>query len=121
MHYDERNREILDDTPVSLPIGFRRPPTLQETIRALVRTEVSKRAANEGLETFEEADDFNVGDDYDPTSPWELDYDQESEPLARSSAPAATEERPVDKAKADGPIGGEGNPAPATKPPGAQV
>lgn len=77
MRFDENGHEVLDPTPVAIPVGFRRPPSLQEMIRQYVRRELSQQAAAEGHETFEEADDFDVGDDYDPRSPWELDFDQE--------------------------------------------
>lgn len=77
---DERGHEILDPTPIALPLGLKRPPTLQETIKQLIRTEMSRKAAQEGQETFEEADDLEVGEDFDPTSPWELNFDQEIAP-----------------------------------------
>lgn len=72
---DERGREILDPTPVSLPIGYQKPPTLQETIRQLMRAEDFRRALDRAdRETFEEAEDFDVGDDADFSSPWEEQF-----------------------------------------------
>lgn len=73
-----RRYEELDSRPVEMPIGFNRPPTLQEQIRRLIRTEMSMQAASQGQESWEEADDFNVGDDYDPTSPYELNFDHDA-------------------------------------------
>lgn len=70
-----RGHEIPDPIPVEVPIQWRRPPTLQEQIKAFVRRELSMQAAEEGHETFEEADDFDVGDDFDPSSPYEEIYD----------------------------------------------
>lgn len=72
---NEHGQEILDPKPMEIPVGFTRPPTLQEQIQRFVRIEASRLAAKEGLETFEEADDFAVGDDYDPSSPYELEFD----------------------------------------------
>lgn len=69
--------EPVDSKPMAIPVGFQRPPTLQEQVARLVRTEVSRRAAEQGLETFEEADDFEVGDDFEPNSPHELVFDPE--------------------------------------------
>lgn len=69
--------EELDTRPVARPVGWRAPEPLAEMVRRLVRTELSQQAAQLGAETFEEADDFDVGDDYDPVSPWELSVDQE--------------------------------------------
>lgn len=90
---DENGHEVLDDTPVALPIGFKRPPSINDTIRQLVRNELSRAAQQQGAESFEEADDFDVGDDYDPTSPWELTFDQE---LALANPPKMAEQRPID-------------------------
>lgn len=71
-------REYPDPTPVAPPIGFIKQPTMAETMRAMIQSQELRRAAAEsGQETFEEADDFNVGDDYDPTSP----YEEQFEPL----------------------------------------
>lgn len=74
---NEKGHEVLDSTPLARTVGFRPPPTLAETIKRLVHGELSRRAAEVGDETFEEADDFEIGDDYDPRSPWELAADQE--------------------------------------------
>lgn len=75
---NEKGHETLDDTPLAIPVGFRQPESLSDTIKRLVRTELSNTARASGAETFEESDDFNVGDDFDPSSPWELKADQES-------------------------------------------
>lgn len=73
---DELGREVLDPTPVAIPVGFQKPESLAETIRRLVRTEEFRRAVErQGMETFEEADDFEVGEDYDPSSPYETQFD----------------------------------------------
>lgn len=68
-----------DPTPVEVPLGFKRPPSIQEMIRSYVRTALSERAAAEGRETFEEAMDFEVDDDPDvgPLSGYELTEMQE--------------------------------------------
>lgn len=64
---NERGQEVLDPTPMAIPVGFERPLTLQEQIRRLMRVEYDRMRAVSGddLETPEEADDFDVGDDYD--------------------------------------------------------
>lgn len=68
-------KEIMNSVPMEMPIGFRRPLTMAEQIAQATRHEVSMWAAARGAETFEEADDFDVDDDVDPTSPWELEFD----------------------------------------------
>lgn len=75
MPLNEKGEEVLDPTPVAKPLGWRAPYTIQEQIQRFVRDELSRRAAQDGFETFEEAEDFNVGDDYDPRSPHEIDED----------------------------------------------
>lgn len=75
--FNERGEELMDSRPLDIPIGFKRPETLAETIQRMVRNEASRVAAANDMETFEEADDFDVGDDYDPSSPWELEFDPE--------------------------------------------
>lgn len=70
--YDELGREIADQRPVELPLGVRRPPSMAEMIQAAVRREMSAAAAARGQETFEEADDFEVDEDPDPLSPYEI-------------------------------------------------
>lgn len=69
--------ETPDPRPISLPIGMERPETLQEKMRRLIRDEVvNSRLAEAGMETFEEADDFNIPDDpIDPATPYEENFD----------------------------------------------
>lgn len=77
MAYNEKGEEILDQTPVELPLNFKRPQTLQERIADITRLELmSLDAAKRGEESFEEADDFDVPDDVPlPGTPWEEDFD----------------------------------------------
>lgn len=73
---NDQGHEVPDPTPIAIPAGISRPPTLQETIQKFIRNDAIQRAlAAEGLETFEEADDFEVGEDYEPSSPYELVFD----------------------------------------------
>lgn len=71
---DANGWEIPDSQPLEIPAGFRKPETLQDQIRRLIRS-ASEEAKNSGLETFEEAEDFNVDDDFDPTTPYEVFFD----------------------------------------------
>lgn len=73
--YDEKGREILDPTPAALPVHWKKPPSLHDQIRKFIKSEVHAQALGAmDLETFEEANDFDVGDDYDPQSPWEEQF-----------------------------------------------
>lgn len=82
--YDDNGSEIMDPTPISPPIGYKKSPTIAEQMRLMIRGErLREEAEAAGYETFEEADDFDVGDDFDPRSP----YEEVFEPL-----PVPTEE-----------------------------
>jgi len=75
--YNEKGEEILDQTPVALPVHFKRPPSIQDTIKRLVGDSEVRRALREAhVETFEEADDFNVEDEMDFHSPYEENFDK---------------------------------------------
>ncbi len=73
--FDKWGREIPDPTPMSLPVGFKIPETLDEQIQRLVRNQVSRNADEKGFETFDEAEDFDVDDEIDPNSPFEMEFD----------------------------------------------
>lgn len=73
---DENGWEQLDTTPVSIPAGFKKPETMEERIERIVRYKLSRDAHEQGLETFEESEDFNVDDDsFDPSTPYETFFD----------------------------------------------
>lgn len=115
---DELGREIGDPTPLAIPIKHRREETQDERIKRLVRSErLAQEAANAGFETFEEADDFDVGDDFDPTSPYEEVFDPRPTPPspAPSNPAGPTTVKPGSAVvpPADGPVT---PPQPAVKP-----
>jgi len=73
---DKHGHEIPDPTPMAPPVGFMERPSMVDIIRNMVRSEALRQAAEQsGSETFEDADDFEVGDDYDPSSPYEDQFD----------------------------------------------
>lgn len=72
-----RYKEVVDERPMAMPVQFRAPPTLQEQVQALMRSEQLKAWANHnGFDTLEEAEDFDIGDGDDWSSPYELEYDE---------------------------------------------
>lgn len=76
MAYDKENRvEILDKTPVAIPVGYKKPEPLHDILNRLVSQKFSQLLLDSETETFEEADDFDCDDDFDPYSPWEEIYD----------------------------------------------
>lgn len=66
-------KESPDPTPVALATQLRRPPTLQEQIQRYV-VAANRLALQQGAESFEEADDFEV-DEFDPQTPYEMVFD----------------------------------------------
>lgn len=70
----KNERETLDPTPVEMPLGMHRPLSIQETIAKYIQT-ANYVAQMSGAETFEEAEDFDVDDEMDPSSPWEREFD----------------------------------------------
>lgn len=61
--YDKQGREILDDTPVEVPVRFQNRPltTVEEAMRAL--SLASMIAQRDGHESFEESLDFGEDED----------------------------------------------------------
>lgn len=110
MMLDENGLESLDPTPMQIPAGIRRPRSIQEKVKDMVRYELSRVAGQEGHETWEEADDFVVGDEPELMSPYQLSDEQEQQ------VGDFIEERPVEK-PAEKKTAPEGEKNPPSKPP----
>lgn len=112
---NEDGHEIPDPTPVAPPIGYKKQPSLAEQIRQAIASERLKEAAEAaGLETFEEANDFDVGEDYDPSSP----YEEQFEPVV--PAPASKVVEVAESKVVEGLSSAEGGSSPqVTEPPSA--
>ena len=93
-----RSAEVLDKTPMEIPIDVR-PPSIREEMRQYIRTVISQNAEEVGVGTFEEEDDFDIPDEFDPISPYEIqemieeEY-IESNPIQRSSTESNNETPP---------------------------
>lgn len=75
-HLTKDGREIPDPTPMDPPVGYIKQPSISDRIREMIRSEKLRAEAEQaGQETFEEADDFDVGDDFDPTVMFEDVFD----------------------------------------------
>lgn len=92
---DERGREILCQTPLAYPVAFQRPEPLHLRIRRMVMQSLMEQAQSDEVETFEEADDFDVDDEpvgFDGPTPYEEHFDH----LQPEPAPApVVEPEPV--------------------------
>jgi len=101
MRFNDKGQEVPDPIPVAVPHNWARPLSLAEQIQRFVRTELSARAAQTEQETFEEADDFDVDEDPDPLSQYEIPEaavewpggvkDEDATPIAPPSEKSPTE------------------------------
>lgn len=79
-----KRRSSLDKTPVAKAVDFERPMSLEEkylrsvaTDRQTIASVMSELARSQGLETLEEAEDFDVPEDDMPVSQHELVWDED--------------------------------------------
>jgi len=73
-YLDEHGREKPNPVPLQPAVGYKRQPTIAEQMRMMIR-QASVEAAMAGAESEEEANDFDVGEDMEPHSPWENDFE----------------------------------------------
>lgn len=74
LRHNENGEEILDPIPMQPPLGYKRTLSLSEQIAQQVRLHNLALQDDAIDETDEEADDFEVGDDFEPLSPHENDH-----------------------------------------------
>lgn len=71
----DKGEEKLDPTPMAIPVGFERPLTMEQQVARMMRSQYEMQAKIRdmtGVETPEEADDFDIEDDpVDMTTPYE--------------------------------------------------
>lgn len=74
---NEFGQEMPDPVPMAVPVGYNQSPTLADMIKRMVRNQLLAQAANaEDIDTFEEAEDFEIEDDpLDPHTPYEAVFD----------------------------------------------
>lgn len=76
LKFDSAGLELVDGRPMEPPLGYEPSVSLHEQIAMAVRNHAVQEAIKAaGGETFEEAEDFDVGDDFDPTSPYEAYFE----------------------------------------------
>lgn len=110
--FDSRGREIPDPTPVKAPFNFDRPLSITEQIKRMVRQELSARAADLDLETFEESEDFECDEDDpdDVLSQYEIFDMQPETPGGAPDVDADPPPQPASKqTRGDGPKGSAGD------------
>lgn len=77
---DSQGREIPDPTPMAPPVGYKKQESLFDIVREQIRQQLRIAAEEAAVETEEDADDFDIGDDYDPEAPTEYDFDHIGDP-----------------------------------------
>lgn len=71
-----RGHEVPDPTIVEPPLGYIHQPDLMEQMRRMIVHQMSAVAAENELETFADAEDFDIDEDpVDYQSPWEQYFD----------------------------------------------
>lgn len=97
--YNVKGQEVPDGTRNEVALTFRRPRDIHEMIQDALRGERMANAAHmQGLESFEEANDFDVDEEPDPLSPYELRemhdelYDSDRRALAAERRKNGTKE-----------------------------
>lgn len=75
---DEFGREVLDQTPIAIPVPFTRPEPLHLRIRRMVEQYHQEMKEKDQYETFADGDDFDVEDGApsweDSPSSYEVDF-----------------------------------------------
>lgn len=77
--------QTMDDTPIEIPVAIG-PETWEDRFRRAIRAEIYQ-AQQQGFETFEDADDFDVPDDDEFVSPYQLTEMQEEAPRHAEAKP----------------------------------
>lgn len=93
----ENRGDPVDPVPVEAPLGYGAAEPLESIIRRYIRSEYSLHAQQQGEESFDEANDFDI-DDEEPEwqSPYEMQEMQEENFLDdQAAAQAPGEEQPT--------------------------
>lgn len=92
IQFDELGREIPDPRPLAVAPGTCQPESIQSMLERLVRNHLSRQAVDEGNESFDEANDFEVDDEDfdDPLTKYEemgLEVVESEDPPGSSGEP----------------------------------
>lgn len=82
----EDGKEILDQTPVSLPVSFQRPEPMHIRLRRMILQEIAMQHPEH--ETFEDACDFNVDDGYPSLEDFKSDSERRADEFMDREAAA---------------------------------
>jgi len=94
-YLDKGGHEILNPRSMAIPSGLNRPPSLQEQIKRVLKVELSRQAAEQDMETFEESQDFKVSDEFD-TEELQTQYELVEEEYPIMEEKMENEEKPAE-------------------------
>lgn len=102
-HLNAAGQEIPDPRPAAPSLGKKPEVNIRDYIATMVRSErLQQELDAAGHETFEEANDFEVGDDYFPDSQYENDLEPSVAELIREgNASLSAKARLKEKSEAD--------------------
>lgn len=69
---DEHGAEIPDSRGVEIPLGFKRPTLLADQVERLFRRSLAEHQANQVPESFAEAENLEIEEEFDEWSPYEV-------------------------------------------------
>lgn len=106
---NELGQEIFDETPIECPIKFSRPMPLHLRIRAQILQALQGQKENAEFETEEEANDFDMEDNSEFNSPYEMedDFDHLTNPDPDKNIPIEKESSAEDQQVAQSPAAPE--------------
>lgn len=65
-------REVVNPVPMAPPLGYKPEPTMMELMDAMVKRHLASLKSDDELDGPEDFEDFDVGDDVEPYSPYEV-------------------------------------------------
>ena len=93
---DEFGREIFDQTPMAIPVGFSRPEPIHMRLRRMVEQYHREMQDSQEYESFEDADDFDVGDGAPSFEDAPTEYEVNFMPHPEPVKPVKPEQSPSD-------------------------
>jgi len=73
----EDGREVLNPLPCAPPIGYVESPSIMELIAQQIRAHNLLIAGNDEVDSLEDAEDFDVDDEFDHSSEYEITMKEE--------------------------------------------
>lgn len=99
-YIDENYHEVPNPQPEELIVS-KRPPSLQEQIQRLIKVQLSQEMGQQGAETWEEANDFDIPEEVDPISGYEINDMIDEEPIEPPPVPEPEPEPPSPATESD--------------------